>query len=235
MSKSISANNETVPNQGAGASDAMRMKERTAAISGETIGQLVRMKNEFEDLKKLRERERASSQVLIGALKDALVELDAKIPLSKESLPPTFTDVREGWLAPDSVVTIIDSTGAENSIPLESLPSTAIIRALQDCAVKMNEMMAQKLDQVARNVDSLERAVWELQNAGKPNEETAPPAVAEQKVEKPAPQKAEEKGFLSMFGGKNKKQGKGDGERFAYNGEFKPKQVTTPDDTQPES
>ncbi len=229
MSKSSSANNEAAPNQGAGASQSTGIDERTASISGETIGQLVRMKNEFADLKKLRERERASSQVLIGALKDALLELDSTIPLSKESLFPTFTNVRESWLSPDSTVTVIDSTGTKTSVPLESLPSNAIILALQECAVKMNELMAQKLDRVARNVDLLERAVWELQNAGKPYEQTPPPPVTlQEQIEKPEPQKAEDKGFLSTIDRKlNKRLGKGDGDRFAYSREFKGKQGTT--------
>ena len=237
MSRSSSANNEVVPNQGAGASHPTGVDERTASISGETIGQLVRMRNEFADLKKLRERESASSQVLIGALKDALLELDATIPLSKESLFTTSTSVRESWLSPDSTVTVIDSTGTKTSVPLESLPTHAIILVLQECAVKMNELMAQKLDHVARNVDSLERAVLELQNAGKPYEQTPPPPVTlQEQVEKPEPQKAEDKGFLSTIDRKlNKRLGKGDGDRFAYNGEFKGKQGMIPTGPLPET
>ena len=237
MSKSSSANNEAFPNQGSGASHPTRIDERTASISGETIGQLVQMRNKFADLKKLRESERASSQVLIGALKDALIELDSTIPLSKESLFPSFTSVRESWLSPDSTVTVIDSAGTKTSVPLESLPSQAIILALQDCAVKMNELMAQKLDHVARNVDLLERAVWELQNVGKPQEQTPPPPVTlQEQVEKPEPQKAEDRGFLSSIDRKlNKKLGKADGDRFAYSGEFKGKQATTPIGPLPES
>jgi hypothetical protein len=236
LSKSSSANNEAYLNQGAGASRPTGINERTASISGETIGQLVRMRNEFADLKKLRERERASSQVLIGALKDALLELDATIPLSKESLMSSFTSVRESWLSPDSTVTVIDSTGTKTSVPLESLPSHTIILALQDCAVKMSELMAQKLDHVARNVDLLERAVFELQNDGKQYEQTPLPVAPQEQVEKPIPQKAEDKGFLSSIDRKlNKRLGKGDGDRFAYSGEFKGKQVTTPNGPQSES
>ena len=195
------------------------------------------MRNEFADLKKLRERERASSQVLIGALKDSLIELDSTIPLSKESLSPSFTSVRESWLSPDFTVTVIDSTGTKTSVPLESLPSQAIILALQDAAVKMNELMSQKLDHVARNVDLLERAVWELQNDGKPYEQSPPsPQTLQEQVEKSEPQKAEDKGFLSTLDRKlNKKLGKGDGDRFAYSGEFKGKQGTTPMGPLPES
>jgi hypothetical protein len=184
------------------------------------------MKNEYAELIRLRERERASSQVLIGALKDALLELDTMVPLSKDALSPTFTNVREGWLSPDSTVTIIDSSGAKTSYPLETLPSHTIASALQDCAVKLNELMSQKLDSMARSVDFLERAVWELKSDGKPSDHPAPPSAAPQEQpEKEEPQKVEDKGGPSFSERlMRKKSGKGDSDRFAYSGEFKGKQ-----------
>lgn len=223
MEKAQSTDEEAVPSQKMSPTTrAETVDEKPAVISGETIGQLIQMQNEYMELKGLQERERASSQILIEALKDSLLELDTTVPLSKESLSPAFPNVRESWLSPDSVVTVIDSSGTKTSIPLEDLPSNAIALALQDCAVKLNELMSQKLDREARNVDLLEKAVWEFKNAGKPSDQAAPASVTPQvQIRKVEPRKVEEKKDPPASDSKLNKSGKGDGGRFEYSAEFK--------------
>ena len=164
------------------------------SISGETIGQLIQMQNQYKSLKGLREKERASSQILVGALKDALLEINMNVSLSRESLSDGSSNIREGWLLPDSTVKVVDSAGTETSVPLENLPSHIMVSVLQESAVKLNQLMSQKVDSVARSVDLLEQAVSELNNEEVLSDQGPPPATNTQELaEKVEPQKAEER------------------------------------------
>jgi hypothetical protein len=151
--------------------------EPAAMISGETIGQLIQMQSGFIELRELRERERASSQKLVEVLRNAMLELDIAIPLSSSALSTTFANVQEGWLSPDSTVVVSDSSGSKKSIPLQDLPPHTIASILQECAIKMNEVLSRKLDRVERSIDLLERAVQELGKTTKRADQGVSPAT----------------------------------------------------------
>jgi len=151
--------------------------EPAAMISGETIGQLMQMQSGFKELKALRDRERASSHKLVEVLRSAMFELDVSIPLSNGALSSAFADIREGWLSPDSTVVVTDSSGNRKSIPLQDLPPHTIASILQECAIKMNEVLSQKLDRVGRSIDLLENAVQELSRTVKPTDRGVSSAV----------------------------------------------------------
>jgi hypothetical protein len=192
-----------------------------AMISGETIGQLMQMQSGFMELRELRERERALSQKLVEVLRSAMLELDIAIPLSISTLSTTFANVHEGWLSPDSTVVVTDSGGSKKSIPLQDLPPNTIASILQECAIRMNEVLSHKLDRVGRSIDLLEKAVQGLSMTTKRADQEVSTAAEPQRQAKPS-EFPNEKGESPQAGGVETEGGsaKEEVKRFSFTGNY---------------
>jgi hypothetical protein len=204
--------------------------EPAAMISGGTIGQLMQMQTGFKELIELRDRERALSQKLVEVLRNAMLELDIAIPLSSRALSTTFAGVQEGWLSSDSTVVVTDSSGSKKSIPLQDLPPHTISSILQECAIKMNEVLSRKLDRVGRSIDLLEKAVQELSRTTKPTDKgvssAAEPRGQAEPSELPNDKEESPQAVGIEMGGRS--AGK-ESQRFSFTGVFDGTKIKIPD------
>ena len=159
-----------------------------------------------------------------------MLELDIAIPLSSDALSTTFADVQEGWLSPDSTVVVTDSSGGKKSIPLQDLPPHTIASILQECAIRMNEVLSHKLDRVGRSIDLLEKAVQELSKTTKRADKGVSPAAEQRRQAEPSevPNDKEESpqaGGVEMGGRSAEEEVK----RFSFTGSFDGTKLRVPE------
>jgi len=154
--------------------------------TGSIVDDLTSLQSEFAQLSELDEMERNYTRKLIESLKILSSEVDAAMPLQKESLGPAYSTAKEAFLASDCVVVVIGSDDAKTSIPLTRFEPKYVLSIVKEATPALAKIISERRKDVGSRVDLLERILKEVKKAGnmaKQTERSVPQAAVEDLVQ----------------------------------------------------
>jgi hypothetical protein len=149
--------------------------------SGSIVNDLNSLQSEFAQLSELDEMERNYTRKLIDSLKMLQSEVDAAMPLRKESLGPAYSNAKEAYLASDCVVVVVGEDGSKTSIPLTKFEPKYVLSIIKEATPALASIISERRKDVGSRVDLLERILKEVKKAGNMAKQT-------ERVERSAPQ-----------------------------------------------
>jgi len=154
--------------------------------SGSIVDDLTSLQSEFAQLSELDEMERNYTRKLIESLKMLQSEVDAAMPLQKESLGPAYSNAKEAYLASDCVVVVVAMDDTKTSIPLTRFEPKYVLSIVKEATPALAKIISERRKDVGSRVDLLERILKEVKKAGnmaKQTERSAPKAAEEDLVQ----------------------------------------------------
>lgn len=162
------------------------ISDEFADSSGSIVNDLNALQSEFAQLSELDEMERNYTRKLIESLKMLQSEVDAAMPLKKESLGPAYSNAQEAFLASDCVVVVIGTDNSTTSIPLTKFEPKWVLSIIKEATPELASIISERRKDVGSRVDLLERILKEVKKAGnmaKQTERSAPQAPVEDLVQ----------------------------------------------------
>jgi hypothetical protein len=162
------------------------ISDEFADSSGSIVNDLNTLQSEFAQLSELDEMERNYTRKLIESLKMLQSEVDAAMPLKKESLGPAYSNAKEAFLASDCVVVVIGMDDSTTSIPLTKFEPKYVLSIINDATPELASIISERRKDVGSRVDLLERILKEVKKAGnmaKQTERSVPQAPVEDLVQ----------------------------------------------------
>jgi hypothetical protein len=154
--------------------------------SGSIVEDLTSLQSEFAQLSELDEMEGNYTRKLIESLKLLQSEVDAAMPLKKESLGPAHSAAKEAYLASDCVVVIVGEDDAKTSIPLSRFEPRYVLSIVKEATPVLAQIISERRKEVGSRVDLLERILKEVKKAGnmaKQPERATPRAVEDDLIQ----------------------------------------------------
>ena len=154
--------------------------------SGSIVADLTSLQSEFAQLSELDEMERNYTRKLIESLKMLQSEVDAAMPLQKESLGPAYSNAKEAYLASDCVVVVVAMDDSKTSLPLARFEPKYVLSIVKEATPALAKIISERRKDVGSRVDLLERILKEVKKAGnmaKQTERSAPKAAEEDLVQ----------------------------------------------------
>lgn len=162
------------------------ISDEFADSSGSIVNDLNALQSEFAQLSELDEMERNYTRKLIESLKMLQSEVDAAMPLKKESLGPAYSNAKEAFLASDCVVVVIGTDNSTTSIPLTKFEPKWVLSIIKEATPELASIISERRKDVGSRVDLLERILKEVKKAGnmaKQTERSVPQAPVEDLVQ----------------------------------------------------